>query len=301
MKFLMKALLVLFGISNVVFAHVEQVNFSFSNPVNLYFYQNKISGRMFEVLNKELKTTENTVSLTINKKYQDDHIVHFVNENILKTSIEGIGVIVLLNNKNIYQISEEELKNITVSNNHLTLTAKLVTYSDQIQSGKFLSEAIQVGSINDGTRKVDILVQPINVLIKPKSCEINPNSIHQTVNLRKIVQSDIPTKGSETFGGQFNIGLTCDENVIVTSVIKDNSDPDNMTNVLSLDKHRSTATGVGIRLYRAEQPIQLKTEWEFSRNLRQPNVLFTAKYVNTEGKVTPGSVNATAIVSFSYR
>lgn len=301
MKFLMKALLVLLGISNVVFAHVEQVNFSFSNPVNLYFYQNKISGRMFEVLNKELKTTENTVSLTLNKKYQDDHIVHFANQNILKTSIEGIGVIVLLNNKNIYQISEEELKNIAVSNNHLTLTAKLVTYNDQIQTGKFSSEAIQVGSINDGTRKVDILVQPINVLIKPKSCEINPNSIHQTVNLRKIVQSDIPTKGSETFGGQFNIGLTCDENVIVTSVIKDNSDPDNMTNVLSLDKHRSTATGVGIRLYRAEQPIQLKTEWEFSRNLRQPNVLFTAKYVNTEGKVTPGSVNATAIVSFSYR
>lgn len=300
MKFLIKALLVLFSISNVVFAHTEQVNFSFSNPVNLYFYQNKISGKIFEVINRELRTTENRVNFELNKNYQDDHIVHFANEKILKTSIDGIGVILLINNRNIYHISEEEMKNMTVSNNQLTLTAKLVAYSDQIQSGKFLSEAIQVGSIIDGTRIIDILVQPINMFIKPKSCEINPNNIHQTVNLRKIMQSDIPTKGSETFGGQFNIGLSCDENVIVTSVIKDNSDPDNMTNVLTLDKHLSTATGVGIRLYRAEQPIQLKTEWEFSRNLRQPNVLFTAKYVNTEGKVTPGLVNATAIVSFSY-
>ncbi|MGC7561060.1 fimbrial protein [Pasteurella sp. PK-2025] len=301
MKSLVKFLLFLVSISHVAWANLSQLDFTFSYPVNMYFYQGKIQGKVFETQSRQLNTTENQLSFFLNQTFSEDQLIDFANEKILKTPIDGLGLILFLDDKNLLRLTEEQRKQIPVMNHHVSVGVKLISYHDKVSIGALTSPEIPLGYLMDGEQRIDLIVQPIHALVKSKSCEINPNSLQQTVNLRKIAQSEIPTKGSEAFGGHFHLGLTCDEHVTVHAVVKDNTNPTNDTDILSLDTSLSTAKGVGIRLYKAEQRIQLQNPFEFSRDERHPNVLFSAKYVNTEGEVKAGTVNATAVISFSYK
>jgi len=101
----------------------------------------------------------------------------------------------------------------------------------------------------------------------------------------------------------------------VFATMTDVSAPLNTANVLSL-ANSSSAKGVGIQIYREDTstPVSFGPDSPLKGNLNQwyvgtateqtggrVGLSFTAGYVKTQPKITPGAVNAQSTITFSYQ
>ncbi|HEI2772847.1 TPA: fimbrial protein [Escherichia coli] len=150
------------------------------------------------------------------------------------------------------------------------------------------------------------------VTVTQRTCSLrSPSSI--ILNMPTIGVNAITGRGKEQFGGQTRLSLNCESGVTAWATLTDATTPGNRTDILTLSSN-STASGVGIKLYKDDSATALKfgpdsaikgniNQWQFSKNNteRNPSVVLKAYYVNTSGNISPGTVNAISTITFSYQ
>ncbi|NXZ83993.1 fimbrial protein [Haemophilus influenzae] len=165
----------------------------------------------------------------------------------------------------------------------------------------------------------DVWMPGFSLRVEAKTCQLDtPNDL--IVVMPTIANQHIPKQGNERYGGKFQIRLTCptasDDNnkkIAAYMTLTDQTDPSNRSDILSLTP-QSTAQGVGIKLYKNNDSNALKygpdsplkgteNQWKFSSRdgEEKPTVEFKAFYVNKDGNITGGTVNAVATYTFSYQ
>ncbi|CBY86607.1 fimbrial protein [Haemophilus influenzae] len=165
----------------------------------------------------------------------------------------------------------------------------------------------------------DVWLLGFSLRVEAKTCQLDtPNDL--IVVMPTIANQHIPKQGDERYGGKFQIRLTCpttsDDNnkkIAAYMTLTDQTDPSNRGDILTLTP-QSTAQGVGIKLYKNNDASALsygpdsslkgtENQWKFSSRdgEEKPTVEFKAFYVNKDGNITGGTVNAVATYTFSYQ
>ncbi|MGX2950681.1 fimbrial protein [Ursidibacter sp. B-7004-1] len=219
------------------------------------------------------------VSLQFDVKAESEAL-NLLGQKVYPTNIDGIGI------------------SLTVNNTDISTT--LIAYKP-LQAGTYSITSKTLATLlnSDNQTIYTVNLQPTQLTIKARSCQLQQSN--QTVKLASAFQSELTNKGSEVFGGYFNLALLCDPNVKAFTTFFDQNNIQNHSSILSLDTNKSTAKGVGIRIYKENnEAIELGKEWLFSEDQLNPQHRFSAKYVSL-GNVSAGTVNAVATVTFSYR
>ncbi|EGF15306.1 MULTISPECIES: fimbrial protein [Haemophilus] len=165
----------------------------------------------------------------------------------------------------------------------------------------------------------DVWLPAFSLRVEAKTCQLDtPNDL--IVVMPTIANQHIPKRGDQRYGGKFQIRLTCpttsDDNgkkIAAYMTLTDQTDPSNRGDILTLTP-QSTAQGVGIKLYKNNDASALsygpdsslkgtENQWKFSSRdgEEKPTVEFKAFYVNKDGNITGGTVNAVATYTFSYQ
>lgn len=218
-------------------------------------------------------------------------------KTVYGTNLDGVGVSLSLNGQEINE--QGNIPTAFSAQDQLIVSAQLVLYK-ALEAGQYTVEQSPFINLQLADKRVILLdLSPIQLNIKKRSCSlVNQN---QTINLNTALQNDLWHKGSEVFGGQFSLNLECDPKVSARVTFFDQSDFNNRSDILNLDPVKSTAKGVGLRLYRnSGQAVEFGHNWLFSENEIRPSQNFLVHYINRDGKVSPGTVNATATVTFTY-
>ncbi|TQS58917.1 hypothetical protein DSB72_26745 [Salmonella enterica subsp. enterica serovar Typhimurium] len=155
----------------------------------------------------------------------------------------------------------------------------------------------------------DIIIDNINVNIKPATCNLNQKSY--TVPLKTVNLSDFALTGSEVFAGDLTIPLQCGDNTVeIYATMTDSMIPSNRSDILSI--RRPGAEGIGLKIYAQGNTIPLsfgpdssvkenQNQWKVSsRGTVSPNVTLKVNYVRT-GAIVAGSVDAISTITFSYQ
>ncbi|EEL0142662.1 fimbrial protein [Salmonella enterica subsp. enterica serovar Montevideo] len=155
----------------------------------------------------------------------------------------------------------------------------------------------------------DIIIDNINVNIKPATCNLNQTSY--TVPLKTVNLSDFALTGSEVFAGDLTIPLQCGgATVEVYATMTDSLMPGNRSDILSI--RSPGAEGIGLKIYAQGNTIPLsfgpdssvkgnQNQWKVSsRGTVSPNVTLKVNYVRT-GAIVAGSVDAISTITFSYQ
>lgn len=235
----------------------------------------------------------------------DSELLEIGGRKLYATNLNGVGVALQVTEREI-NVAKGDTQSLGRVSERIPVSAELVIY-DKLQSGVHKLTQQQIAAVQFGQDPYlqpiilqPIILQPTTLTVKQRTCELNEKT--QTVKLQTVSTTDLASKGSEAYGGDFKLSLTCDENVAAHITFWDQQDRANHSSILSLDTTRSTASGVGLRLYREnKQPITFGEEWLFAENQLRPSQSFSVNYVNTDGRVSAGSVNAVATVTFSYR
>lgn len=223
---------------------------------------------------------------------------------LYKTNIEGIGVALQFGRIDV-RVERGKMQLIGPFRNRVPVVAKLVIYKKlPPKEGGYTINSQTIASFKVGTKRTvtNITLGATKIDIKQRTCQLKEKS--RDVRLSTVSTKDLAGRGTEVTGGQFQLNLLCDNGVAAYSTFWDQQNPANKSSILTLDQNKSSARGIGLRLYREnEKPVVFGDEWMFSTNEEHPSHLFTVKYVNTSsnGRVSAGSVHAVATVTFSYR
>lgn len=199
------------------------------------------------------------------------------------------------------------------------ITVKVVLVATgRLSTGSYRVPALNVGryTIVDGSGTVlsaSIPMASVPVTVTAQGCKVTSGE-GQNVNLPRVITYDFKEVGATSaVSSSFAVGLKCDTTLAVHATLTDASDRSNTSNVLSLSPG-STATGFGLQIFRENSmtPIAYGPESSTKGNPNQwfvgtanaynPLLIpFTVKYVRTAPEVGPGSVNARALITFSYQ
>ncbi|MDR8729163.1 type 1 fimbrial protein [Burkholderia pseudomultivorans] len=188
----------------------------------------------------------------------------------------------------------------------------------RLASGTYTIPARQVGkyTITDGSgtaKSASIPMASARVTVNAQGCKVISGD-GNNVMLPKAITYDFKEVGATSaVSSSFAVGLKCDTTLAVHATLTDASDRANTSNVLSLAPG-STATGFGLQIFRDKSttPLAFGPESSTKGNLNQwlvgtanaydtMLIPFTVRYVKTNETVGPGSVNARALITFSYQ
>ncbi|EFS7178404.1 fimbrial protein [Escherichia coli] len=143
------------------------------------------------------------------------------------------------------------------------------------------------------------------------SCRLlTPSSVN--VALPDVFASQFPSSGDEVAASSTTLRLQCDAGVTVWATLTDATTPSNRSDILTLSGS-STATGVGLRIYKNTDSTPLKfgpdspvkgneNQWQLSSGAEtSPSVTLNVRYVNTGEGINPGTVNGISTFTFSYQ
>lgn len=225
-------------------------------------------------------------------------VATFNGKTLYASNVDGVGLSLNINGQDLNLQGEIPIP--FPAKDQLEVSAQLVLYK-ALDAKEYLVEKSPLLTLwLSDKQQLPLNLAPVQLAVRKRSCTLlNQN---EKVSLKTALQNDLLHKGSEVFGGRFNLNLKCDPKVEANVTFFDQSDFHNRTDVLSLDPIKSTAKGVGLRLYRqTRQAVQFGTPWLFSTNELRPSQEFEVFYLNRDGKISAGTVNATATVTFTYR
>ncbi|HDS9360680.1 TPA: fimbrial protein [Enterobacter chengduensis] len=154
-----------------------------------------------------------------------------------------------------------------------------------------------------------IFINATTITVSASGCTVGAD--RADINLGTLDVSTLPSVGSTSPSGSFNVNLTCDPLVSVNAVITDQTTPSNTTSVATLTSD-STASGIGVQFIYNGTPMPLGPDSsaegttnqffiQSTSNATQTLSLpFQARYIRT-GDITPGTANALASITFSYQ
>lgn len=171
-----------------------------------------------------------------------------------------------------------------------------------------LSAAI-LTAYNNETKTAQVIISPVTITVTASGCTVDTKSA--SVDLGTLDVRTLPTEGSTSHSGSFNVSLRCDANVAINAVMSDQTTPANTSSVVTLTGD-STASGVGVQFfYNGSGPLMMgpdspaagTTNQFFIQSTSAAQTLtlpFQTRYIRT-GALVPGSANALASITFSYQ
>lgn len=181
-----------------------------------------------------------------------------------------------------------------------------------LKSGVYQTPTINAAILtayNNEVKTAQVIINPTTITVTASGCTVGTQSAN--VDLGTIDVRTLPTVGSTSPSGAFNVGLTCDANVAVNAVMTDQTTPSNTSSVVTLTGD-STASGVGVQFfYNGTGPLMMgpdssaagTTNQFFIQTTTAAQTLslpFQAQYIRT-GELIPGTANALASITFSYQ
>jgi len=149
-------------------------------------------------------------------------------------------------------------------------------------------------------------IQPGLLVISAPTCKVTNRDM--TVKLPTVSTRALAHEGAAAGRTPFEIGLSCGPGSKVYATMTDANNPENRSSLLTLAAD-STARGVGLRVRRNYQPLELgpdssragtKNQWEIGSAGSFTSVPLTVEYVST-GAVSAGSVNGRVTFTLSYQ
>ncbi|QHB31762.1 type 1 fimbrial protein [Yersinia canariae] len=142
-----------------------------------------------------------------------------------------------------------------------------------------------------------------HIHVTSNSCSLDTPVLN--FDLDEIEQRHFTSIGPKNVRKKQFIDLTCDPNVIYSLQI-DGIAEQNYPGVIKLIPGPGAATGVGVQLLAADQEIEIgkaKRMGTSDNNGRSSGqyISITARYYQTDNKVTPGIVKATATFTMTYQ
>ena len=181
-----------------------------------------------------------------------------------------------------------------------------------LKSGVYQTPTINAAILtayNNEVKTAQVIINPTTITVTASGCTVGTKSAN--VDLGTIDVHTLPSVGSTSPSGEFNVSLTCDENVAVNAVMTDQTTPSNTSSVVTLTGD-STASGIGVQFfYNGTGPLMMGpdssaagTTGQFfiqtTSSAQTLSLPFQAQYIRT-GDLVPGSANALASITFSYQ
>lgn len=181
-----------------------------------------------------------------------------------------------------------------------------------LKSGVYQTPTINAAILtayNNEVKPAQVIINPTTITVTASGCTVGTKSAN--VDLGTIDIHTLPSVGSTSPSGEFNVSLTCDENVAVNAVMTDQTTPSNTSSVVTLTGD-STASGIGVQFfYNGTGPLMMGpdsssagTTGQFfiqtTSSAQTLSLPFQAQYIRT-GELVPGSANALASITFSYQ
>lgn len=166
-----------------------------------------------------------------------------------------------------------------------------------------------------GDLDFDIYIPAITIRSTTRTCNLT-SSRDVTLKFPTVSKNSFPNPnvGSLVYGATTDISLNCQHDIEVWATLSDVNNPANRTNTLSIESGTGKAQNVGIQLFKNNDQTPLsygaqssvkgnENSWKLSNSGdRNPSVKLTGYYVRTgTGDITPGDVNAQAVITFSYQ
>ncbi len=187
-------------------------------------------------------------------------------------------------------------------------TTSYIIPQTTIGSIKFRPEE---GPVSGYETTVNFTLNSFTVNNTVTSCKLlTPSSVN--VPLQDVYASQFPSSGDEVVAGSTMLRLQCDAGVTVWATLTDATTPSNRSDILTLTG-TSTATGVGLRIYKNTDSTPLKfgpdspvkgneNQWQLSSGTETlPSATLNVRYVNTGEGINPGTVNGISTFTFSYQ
>nr|PMI00552.1 hypothetical protein BCU54_17575 [Vibrio lentus] len=150
----------------------------------------------------------------------------------------------------------------------------------------------------------NLVLYNIDALTFP-TCDIDPGSVSQSIELPNVSSSQFSGIGSTEGHTPFLIKLNCEPSVSIYATVTDSNSLGNTASVFT-NSASSQATGVGIQMLYQSTPVNLGESNQIyimdshSSIATNINIPFEARYIKILSRVTPGTIGANAIVTFEY-
>ncbi|WP_227739210.1 fimbrial protein [Yersinia artesiana] len=184
----------------------------------------------------------------------------------------------------------------------LNLNHGIGEFSSPTYSGEYYVESNGPGSAkrinigNNNSQKIEIT---------SNTCTLNTLNID--FNLGEQQQKDFTGMGSKGRENTNKIALTCDPNTKYSLKIDGDAEPGHQS-VLKLTPEPGAASGVGVQLLvgNNKDPMEIGKAKEMGITAStgtdiKKEIDITARYYQTENKVTPGTANASATFTMTYQ
>ena len=242
--------------------------------------------------------------------------------NTYRTSIPGIGFRLSYSGSNVpanmkgywpLSVSHGTQASVELYNYPNDIKIELIKIGE-IKSGGVMTGEIAVGYFK-GTYKYMsyVLDPPANFQLQTPTCKVTTPSVD--VFLGNVSVSSFNGVGQTSPAAPLNISLTCSGGAVgvgtsVFVTLTDQTSPGNVSNTLTLSS-ASTAKGVGIQVLNGTTVISYGPDSNVVGNKNQWlagttsngvfNIPLTARYVQTDTTVKPGSANGRATFTMSYQ
>jgi len=249
-------------------------------------------------------------------------LVNGYNFHVFETGIQGIGYIIAAKDyaasaylplqNGITETYPAYGSNATTQNIGWSAKVTFVRTGEPLVAGVYTIptiNAVLLTAYNNEIKTAKVVINPSIITVSAKGCMVMTQSA--SVNLGGVNLSDLPTVGSMSAAGSFNVTLDCDANISVNAVLSDQTEPGNNSTAVSLTQD-STAGMLGVAFYyNGSGPIPLGKDSSSAGTANQFHAIttisaqsvtlpFEARYVRM-GDITPGTANALASLTFSYQ
>lgn len=229
---------------------------------------------------------------------------------IFNTNIQGIGVGVdmILNDpkQSVWSTNYTLGALLNYAGGRIDRAAKIrlkLVYTGGVISGGTLTGGVYsqefVKVAGKTTKIMTINLQP-GITIIPARCSIQQPNI--PVNLGDINNNFFKGRGSASNEKGFNIKLDCDANADISIKFDGNAEGSNFPGVISLEKTKSTASGVGVQLLYKGMPISFANPVKITSKTAggELDIPLSARYYQIADMVTGGSVIAYSTFTVTY-
>ncbi|HDL6508630.1 TPA: type 1 fimbrial protein [Yersinia enterocolitica] len=188
-----------------------------------------------------------------------------------------------------------------------TIEVTIYQPRDEVSAQSSISLQIRASHIIPGTREfrdTGTLNHSIKVTFTLASCSLNTSNINFDLGKQKL--TDFTRIGSTNgWSDTKRIELSCPPDIKYFLQVDGIAEP-NHPGVLKLTQEPGAASGVGVQLLANNKEIKIRETKEMgisasSGTNLQEEIDITARYYQTENKVTPGSANASATFTLTYQ
>ncbi|AHG22742.1 hypothetical protein Z042_10590 [Chania multitudinisentens RB-25] len=260
-------------------------------PIGTVIWQQTVNAPLLELAGECGDESETRANLVGN----DSGILSGRNP-VYNTGVPGIGYAVATGPEFSDGWPAAKDKTASVNTLSLRLVVTGTVSSGVLDAGEYARRLI------DGQTAQQLMVQT-SVPLTRLACELN-DSRDRVVPLGAVLRTGFTGPGSTQGEQVFQLGLTCDAGTQVNIQFDGEADNSGTPGVLALLNHGESgiASGIGVQLLYHQTPIALGERLPLETAPAGVRTYpFTARYYQTQPKVTSGDANAVATFNLTYQ